>query len=84
MQFPRTLDRRREILDGGFELIECWEHVFKERPLYPKKEKRNFSACHSVRYRGVAGHEQMQAGKEGSVVLRRARTGVCFVGRQIG
>ena len=42
MQFARTLDRRRAILDEGFELIECWEHDFKERPLYPKKKKETF------------------------------------------
>ena len=42
MQFARTLDRRRAILDEGFELIECWEHDFKERPLYPKKKKDTF------------------------------------------
>ena len=42
MQFARTLDRRRAILDEGFELIECWEHDFKERPQYPKKKKDTF------------------------------------------
>ena len=29
MQFVQT------IVDEGFELNECWEHDFKERPLYP-------------------------------------------------
>ena len=61
MQFARTLDRRRAIFDESFELIKCWEHDFKERPLYPKKKKGNFSSCHSVRYRGVAGHEQTES-----------------------
>ena len=27
---------------AGFELIKCWEHDFKERPLYPKKKKETF------------------------------------------
>ena len=35
MQFARTLKRRKAIVDEGFELNECWEHYFKERPLYP-------------------------------------------------
>ena len=35
MQFARTLKRRKAIVDEGFELNECWEHDFKERPLYP-------------------------------------------------
>ena len=42
MQFARTLDRRRAILDEGFELIERWEHDFKDRPLYPKRKKEAF------------------------------------------
>ena len=42
MQFARTLDRRRAIFDESFELIKCWEHDFKERPLYPKKKKETF------------------------------------------
>ena len=42
MQVARTLDRRRAILDEGFELIECWEHGFKERPLYLTKKKDTF------------------------------------------
>ena len=42
MQFARTLDRRRAILDGGFELIECWEHDLRDRPLYSKKKKETF------------------------------------------
>ena len=42
MQFARTLNRRRAIVDEGLELIECWEHDFKERPLYPKKKKYAF------------------------------------------
>ena len=35
MQFARTLERRQAIIDEGFELVECWEHVFKRRQLYP-------------------------------------------------
>ena len=42
MQFARTLDRRRAILDEGFELIKCWEHDFKERPMCPKRKKETF------------------------------------------
>ena len=42
MQFVRTLDRRRAILEEDFELIECWEHDFKGRPLYPKKKTETF------------------------------------------
>lgn len=36
MQFARTLERRKAILDVGFELIECLERDFKRRPPYPK------------------------------------------------
>lgn len=35
MQFARTLERRQAIIDEGFELVECWEHDFKRRQLYP-------------------------------------------------
>ncbi|CAH3185071.1 unnamed protein product, partial [Porites evermanni] len=42
MQFARTLEKRQAILDESFELIECWEHDFKRRQLYPKKKTETF------------------------------------------
>ena len=42
MQFARTLEKRQAILDESFELIECWEHDFKRRQLYPNKKTETF------------------------------------------
>ena len=38
MQYSRTLERMKAILEAGFELVECWEHDFHERPIYLKKK----------------------------------------------
>lgn len=42
MQYSRTLERMKVILEAGFELVECWEHDFHERPIYLKKKTETF------------------------------------------
>ena len=38
MQYARTLERGKAILEEGFELIECWEQDFNESRISPKNE----------------------------------------------
>ena len=48
MQYTRTLKRKKAILEAGFELVECWEHDFHEKPIYLKKKTRTFP--HAIVY----------------------------------
>ena len=48
MRYARTLERRKAILEAGFELVECCEHNFHEKPIYLKKKTETF--LHAVAY----------------------------------
>ena len=80
MQYTRTLKRKKAILEAGFELVECWEHDFHEKPIYLKKKNENLSTRHRVRFRGVAGREQTSAADERPTFWKRERASIGVVG----
>ena len=78
MQYTRTLKRKKAILEAGFELVECWEHDFHEKPIYLKKKTRTFPRA--IVYDFEAGREQTSAADERPTFWKRERASIGVVG----